>query len=202
MKLRIGMIFSAIMLCASLAFGAWTLLAGADDSDSRYDVPFELTDDLGAPITEQAFEGRPSLVYFGYTHCPEICPTTLYEMAGWMKTLDPAAKELKAFFFTVDPERDTVEVMHGYTSNFTDRITGITGNSAEMQKVIKGWQIFVRKVPTSDGDYTYDHTASVFLVDSKGYLKDTIEYGEDTNSALTKIRTFLKSELTSPKSSS
>lgn len=114
-------------------------------------------------------------------------------MAGWIKTLGPSAEELKAYFFTVDPERDTVKVMHGYASNFTDRITGVTGNPVEMQKVIEGWQIFVRNVPTSDGDYIVDHTASVFMIDSKGALKGTIAYGEDTNSALTKIRTLLKS---------
>lgn len=186
------MVFS-LTVCAALAFGAWTLLAKAGEPASRYGVPFVLTDDLGAPITEQAMEGHPSLVYFGYTHCPEVCPTTLYEMAGWIKTLGPEADRLKAYFFTVDPERDTVKIMHGYASNFTDRITGITGDPVEMQKVIKGWQVFVRKVPSSDGDYTFDHTASVFMIDGEGDLKGTISYGEDTNSALRKIRTLLKS---------
>jgi protein SCO1/2 len=192
MKLTARTILASTLLCASLAFGAWTYLAKADESGSRYSVPFELTDDLGVPITQQALEGHPSLVYFGYTHCPEVCPTTLYEMAGWIKTLGPEAAGLKAYFFTVDPERDTVTIMHGYASNFTDRIKGITGNPTEMQKVIKGWQIFARKVPTSDGDYTFDHTASVFMIDAEGALKGTIAYGEDTNSALTKIRALLK----------
>lgn len=193
MKFTARTIVSIFLICASVAFGAWTLLAKPGGDDTEYGVPFKLTDDIGAPITEQTLDGHPSLVYFGYTHCPEVCPTTLYEMAGWIKTLGPAADGLKAYFFTVDPERDTVKIMHGYASNFTDRITGITGDPVEMQKVLKGWQIFARKVPTSDGDYTFDHTASVFMIDGKGKLKGTIAYGEDTNSALSKIRALLKS---------
>lgn len=190
MKLTAKAILPVTIMYASLCLGAWTMLAKADEA--RYGVPFELTDDLGAPITDDALRGHPSLVYFGYTHCPEVCPTTLYEMAGWLKSLGPTADGLKAYFFTVDPERDTVEIMHGYASNFTDRITGITGDPKEMQKVIKGWQIFAKKVPSPDGDYTMDHTASVFMIDSQGKLQGTIAYREDTSTALTKIRALLK----------
>ncbi len=192
MKLTARTLLCSILICVAIGLAAWTLLAKADAPYSRYGVPFDLVDDAGAPITEKALEGHPALIYFGYTHCPEVCPTTLYEMAGWMETLGPSAKQLKAYFFTVDPERDTAQVMHSYASNFTDRIVGITGDPQEMLKVQKGWQIFVRRVPGQDGDYTIDHTASVFMVDAKGQLKGTIAYGEDTNSALAKLRALLR----------
>lgn len=159
-----------------------------------FGAAFTLTDDRGEPITEKALSGHPSLVYFGYTHCPDVCPTTLYDMAGWFKTLGPQADGLKAYFFTVDPERDTPEIMHSYTSNFTDRITGITGDPGEMQKAIKGWRIYAKKVPTPDSGYTMDHTASVLLVDAGGNLRGTIAYQENTDVALQKIRNLLQQE--------
>lgn len=152
---------------------------------------FRLTDDRGQPITEAALKGQPTLLFFGFTHCPEVCPTTLYEMAGWFKSLGSEADGLKAFFFSVDPERDTPELMHNYTSAFTDRITGVTGDPTEMQDVIKSWNIYAKKVPTDDGDYTMDHTASVLLLTEKGDLKGTISYGSTQETAVAKIRDLL-----------
>ncbi|TXI11152.1 MAG: SCO family protein [Rhizobium sp.] len=155
---------------------------------------FTLTDDRGQPITEKALSGHPSLIYFGYTHCPDVCPTTLYDMAGWLRTLGSQADGLRAYFFSVDPERDTPEIMHSYTGNFTDLITGITGSPEEMQKAIKGWRIYAKKVPSPDGGYTMDHTASVLLVDAGGNLRGTIAYQENTEVALQKIRNLLLRE--------
>lgn len=151
-------------------------------------VPFNLTDQNGAPITEAAFKGHPSALFFGFTHCPEVCPTTLFEMAGWLKALGDQGKDLRVFFISVDPERDTPEIMKGYTTAFTDRITGITGNPAEVEKVIKAWKIYAKKVPTENGDYTMDHTASVLLLDQAGRLKSTIDYKESPDIALKKLQ--------------
>lgn len=152
---------------------------------------FKLTDDRGQPITEASLKGQPTLLFFGFTHCPEVCPTTLYEMAGWFKALGPEADGLKAFFFSVDPERDTPELMRNYTSAFTDRITGVTGDPSEMQNVIKSWNIYAKKVPTDDGDYTMDHTASVLLLTESGDLKGTISYDSTQETAVAKIRNLL-----------
>ena len=96
-------------------------------------VPFNLVDQNDAPITDAAFKGHPTALFFGFTHCPEVCPTTLFEMAGWLKDLGDEGKALRVFFISVDPERDTPGVMKGYTAAFTDRITGITGNPQEME---------------------------------------------------------------------
>ena len=145
------------------------------------------TDQNDAPITEAAFKGHPTALFFGFTHCPEVCPTTLFEMAGWLKTLGDEGKDLRVFFISVDPERDTPDVMKGYTSAFTDRITGITGNPQEVEKLLKGWKIYAKKVPTENGDYTMDHTASVMLLDRDGRLKSTIDYKESPDVALKKL---------------
>jgi protein SCO1/2 len=154
-------------------------------------APFNLVDEQGSPITEKALKGHPSLVYFGYTHCPDVCPTTLYDMAGWFKALGPKADTLKAYFFSVDPQRDTPAIMHSYTSNFTNRITGVTGDPQEMQKAINGWRIYAKKVPTADGDYLMDHTALVLLVDGSGNLKGTIPYDGPSDQAVQKIEKLL-----------
>jgi protein SCO1/2 len=150
-----------------------------------------LTDQNGAPITEAAFKGHPSVLFFGFTHCPEVCPTTLFEIAGWLKSLGDEGKDLHVFFVSVDPERDTPDVMKGYTTAFTDRITGITGNPEEVAKVLKGWRIYAKKVPTENGDYTMDHTASVLLLDRDARLKSTIDYKESDDVALKKLRLLI-----------
>jgi protein SCO1 len=154
-------------------------------------TPFNLVDQNGAPITEAAFKGHPTALFFGFTHCPEVCPTTLFEMAGWLNTLGEEGKDLRVFFVSVDPERDTPEIMKGYTAAFTDRITGITGNPEEIEKLIKSWRIYAKKVPTEDGGYTMDHTASVMLLDRNSQLKSTIDYKENPDVAVKKLRLLI-----------
>ncbi|RUT99463.1 SCO family protein, partial [Mesorhizobium sp. USDA-HM6] len=131
-----------------------------------YGAPFTLIDQKKAPITEAAFRGHPSVVFFGFTHCPEVCPTTLFEMAGWLKTMGDSGKNLNAYFVTVDPERDTPEIINSYVSNFSDRITGITGDPDKVHAMAKSFGIYWKKVDTGDGDYTMDHTASVMLLNA------------------------------------
>lgn len=161
----------------------------------KFKTAFSLEDDRGNPVDQSIFKGHPALVYFGYTHCPEVCPTTLYEVADWLQALGDQGKDLKTYFFTVDPERDTPQIMHDYVTAFSDRITGITGASSEMQKVIDGWSIHARKVPAEGGDYHMDHSASLFLVGPDGRLKGMIEYNTPREEALSEIRDVLLKRL-------
>lgn len=153
---------------------------------------FTLTDDSGNPITEQAFANQPIAVFFGFTHCPEVCPTTLYELAGWLEELGADGANIKTFFITVDPERDRPDIMKSYVENFTDRITGITGDPEKVYALAKAWHIYWNKVPLDDGDYTMDHTASIFLVDGDGNFKGTISFGESNDVAIEKLRRLAK----------
>jgi protein SCO1/2 len=157
-------------------------------SGEAYGAPFTLVDEHGQPITRAAFKGQPTILYFGYTHCPEVCPTTLFELDGWLKKLGPEAKDMKAYFVTIDPERDTPDVMDRYVSNFSDRITGISGPPDKVEAMAKAFNIYFRKVPTNDGDYTMDHTASIILLDRKGDFAGTIAYGENEKAALAKLK--------------
>jgi protein SCO1/2 len=147
-----------------------------------------LVDQRGAPITEAAFRGQPSVVFFGFTHCPEVCPTTLFELSGWLKTLGDDGKTLHAYFVSVDPERDTPAVMNAYVSNFSDRITGITGDPDKVHAMAKSFGIYWKKVDTGDGDYTMDHTASVLLLNARGDFAGTIAYGESASTAVEKLK--------------
>lgn len=157
-------------------------------ASKAYGAPFSLTDQNGQPITEAAFRGQPSAVFFGFTHCPEVCPTTLFEMTGWLNKLGDEGKNVRAYFVTVDPERDTPEVMKNYVSNVSDRIMGISGEPDKVLAMAKSFGIFQRKVDLGGGDYTMDHTASVILLDSAGDFFGTIAYEENPETALAKMK--------------
>lgn len=165
-------------------------------SAKPYGVPFELVDQTGSPITEAAFRGRPTALFFGFTHCPEICPTTLFELDGWLRQVDPEGDRIGAYFVTVDPERDTPELLNAYVSGVSDRITGITGPADKVNAAVKGFNIYAKKVLVDsadpEGEYTMDHTASVFLLDAEGRFKSTIAWGENPENAVTKLENLLK----------
>jgi protein SCO1/2 len=165
-------------------------------AEAPFGVPFQLVDQNGQPITEEAFRGKPTALFFGFTHCPEVCPTTLFELDGWLKQVDPNATGLQAYFVTVDPERDTPEILGRYISNVTDRITGIAGDPAKIAEVVKGFRVYAKKIPLDeaqpDGDYTMDHTASIFLLDADGRFKGTIAYGENPDTAIKKLENLMK----------
>ena len=152
---------------------------------------YSLVDQNGKPVDQTMFEGHPSVLFFGYTHCPDVCPTTMAEMAAWFQELGDEGKDLRAYFVTVDPERDTTAVLGDYVSWVSDRITAVTGDPAEIAKIVKAWGIFAEKVPLGDGAYSMDHTASVFLLNAKGEFEGTIVYGEANATALGKLRNLL-----------
>jgi protein SCO1/2 len=182
--------FILISIVALMAAGFGGVAYFAYDArygGNAYGAPFELVDQSGETITQEAFRGHPSAVFFGYTHCPEVCPTTLFELDGWLKKLGPKGKDIHAYFVTVDPERDTPEIMRTYVGNVSDRITGITGDPAKVHAMAKDFGIYFRKVEGEDGDYTMDHTASILLLDRKGDLAGTIAYGENPDTALAKL---------------
>lgn len=154
--------------------------------------PFELVTHEGEPITEAAFKGAPTAVFFGFTHCPDVCPTTLFEMQAWMDELGEDGTELEAYFVTVDPERDTPEVMKTYLENFSERITGITGEPDKVAEMVKSFRIYSRKVELEDGGYTMDHTASVMLLNRDGDFFGTISYEENAETAMAKLRRLIE----------
>ena len=182
---------------AALALGAGVALRGVLDAHAPATVaaelgaPFELVDQNGETITEAAFEGRPSLLFFGFTRCPEVCPTTVYDMETWLTDLDVGMDEIGAYFVSVDPERDTPEFLRDYLEPQSDRILGITGEPKEVWDMARSWRVYWQKRPVGGGDYTLDHYASIFVLDRNGHARDLIAYGEEAESAKRKIRDAL-----------
>ena len=131
--------------------------------------PFALTAQDGSTVTQKALEGHPTLVFFGYTHCPDVCPATLAEISSVFKVLGDS-DEAKALFITVDPERDTPVVMKDYLSSFDPRITGLTGTPAQIKSVESAYKAYAKAVPDKDGTYTMDHTAITYLMDKDGHF--------------------------------
>ena len=130
--------------------------------------PFQLTDQAGQTVTDQNLKGRPTLIFFGFTHCPDVCPTSLFEISEVLKAMGKDADRVNAWFVSVDPERDTAVAMKDYLSSFDPHLKGLTGNPEAVTKVLTAYRVFARKVPLKDGDYTMDHTALIYLMDKDG----------------------------------
>ena len=156
-----------------------------------FGVPFTLTAQDGKEITEKAFTGKPTALFFGFTHCPEVCPTTLFELTTLLGKLGAEADKLNVLFVSVDPERDTPAQLSLYLQSFDPRIVGLSGTQAEVDAALKAYKAYARRIPTPDG-YTMDHTASVYLMDAEGRFRSLIDYHEEQDSALAKVRLLLK----------
>lgn len=165
-------------------------------AEGPFGVPFQLVAQDGQPVTEKAFQDKPTALFFGFTHCPEVCPTTLFELNGWLRQVDPDGTKLNGFFVSVDPERDTPALLGQYISNVTDRVKGISGPPEKVNEMIKGFKVYAKRVPVDEknpnGDYTMDHTASVFLLDNGGRFAGTIAYGENSDVAVKKLENLIK----------
>ena len=155
-------VFTGVFLYATGNFG------GAGPTSSAIGGPFRLIDQNGNPITDADIKGRPFLVFFGYTHCPDVCPTTLFDVSEVMRALGKDADRAGALFITVDPERDTPAVMKDYLSSFDPHLRGATGDRAAIDSAENAYRVYAKKVPTENGDYTMDHTALVYLMDKQG----------------------------------
>jgi len=154
---------------------------------------FTLVDHHGNQVTERNYLGKPTLVFFGFTFCPDICPTTLYELSNVLGELKEDAAKLNVLFITVDPERDTPEHLALYLSSFDPRIIGLSGTSDHVAEAMKAYQIYARKQPLKDGGYTMDHTASVFMMDAQGKYAGTISHRDPASVMRGKIRRLLDS---------
>ena len=179
--------FSAAALCIVYAASFWGPVHRVA-ATTPIGGPFTLVDDTGAPVTEKTIAGKPSVMYFGYTFCPDVCPTTLLDLSRWIKKLGPDADRLNYVFVTIDPERDTMQSMHAYLSSFDKRIRGYTGALAEIARIAKEYRVYYQKVPTEDGGYTMDHTAVLYLIGPDGKLVTVIPYQEDDTSAIAKLK--------------
>jgi protein SCO1/2 len=159
---------AGLLLCFSVVLLVTDRGAPIIAAPSAIGGPFRLTDQNGKAITDQDFKGHPFLVFFGFTHCPEVCPTALFDISEIFNKLGPDADKVNALFVTVDPERDTPQALKEYLSSFNPRLVGVGGDPEALAAVAKAYRVYYKKVPLKDGDYTMDHTAIVYLMDKSG----------------------------------
>lgn len=183
------------LLAAGLAFAAFSKFTGRDVislAGMKLGGPFDLVRADGSPISDKDIAGMPHAMFFGFTNCPEVCPTTLFEAAGWLAKLGSDAERFKFYFVTVDPERDTPQVLKEYVASFDPRIVAITGDPVKVAKVLAEYRVYSKRVELESGDYTMDHTATVYLIRGDGSFAGTIAFGENPDTALEKIRMLIK----------
>jgi protein SCO1/2 len=149
---------------------------------------FSLVDQNGKATTEKNLLGRPSVIFFGFTFCPEVCPTTLADLTSVLGQMGETADGLNVVFVTVDPERDTPEALKAYVQPFDPRIRALTGAPDQIAKLARSLGIYVAKVDEGSGSYTVDHTASILLIDATGRFQGTISYRESRDVALAKLQ--------------
>lgn len=144
-----------------------------------YAKDFKLTDHNGKPRTLADFKGKLVLIFFGYTQCPDVCPTTMVEMANVMQKLGPDAEKTQVLFATIDPERDTQALLAAYVPNFDARFLGLYGDAAATAQVAKDFKVYYQKVPgKTPGSYTMDHTAGTYVFDQQGRIRLFLRHGQ------------------------
>jgi protein SCO1 len=165
---RLLAIFATFTAGLVLCLAVMVFVSGRGAGTAAIGGPFNLIDQNGQPFSDRDLKGKSFLVFFGFTHCPDVCPTTLFEISEVLRKLGPEADHTAALFISVDPERDTPAAMKDYLTNFDPHIRGLSGDAAALDAVAKAYRVYYKKVPLEGGDYTMDHTAIVYLMDKAG----------------------------------
>ena len=193
---RILLIGAAFLAGLFVCFGVILLVAGRGpgplpQAAAAIGGPFELVDQDGRTITDRDMKGRPFLVFFGFTNCPDVCPTTLFEVSEVLRALGPDADKVNALFVTVDPERDTPAQLKDYISSFDPHLRALTGDPAAIAAITRAYRVYAKKVPQENGEYTMDHTAIVYLLDKEGRFVAPFNLKRRTADAAADLRKYL-----------
>lgn len=154
--------------------------------------PFKLTDTNGRTVTNETLKGKPYAIFFGFTRCPDVCPTTMARMALLHKRLGADAAKMNVVFVSVDPKHDKREDIASFLSMFDAPVIGLTGDPAELERMEKAFKIYVERVPLPNGDYTIDHTARILLFDRNGQFADTMDAKEPEAQAVERLRKLIR----------
>jgi len=171
-RLRLAIWVLALLALVGVGFGLTTLLTSlwtSPDQAVSVGGPFTLVDDSGKTVSDRDFRGKWMLVYFGYTHCPDVCPTVLTHMANALDELGPkTAADVAPLFITVDPDRDTPAVMHNYLSAFDVHIHGLSGSDDQVTAAEAEYRVYAAKHPEPDGSYSMDHSSIIYVMNPAG----------------------------------
>jgi protein SCO1 len=193
---RLVVLAAAFGLGLALCVGLVLLMSGRFSDAPAFQGatvggPIQLTDQNGQPFSDQSLRGKPFLVFFGFTHCPDVCPTALFEVSEIMRRLGPDAARAAALFISVDPERDTPAVLKEYLSSFDPNLQALTGDPAAIAAVAKAYRVYYKKVPLEGEDYTLDHTALVYLMDKQGRFVAPFNIKRPPEAAVADLRKYL-----------
>lgn len=176
------------------ALGLYMLLAVSTASaETGINARFSLLDHHGQPVTEQTYRGKWLLIFFGYTSCPDICPTTLYDISLAVKTLGKDADLVQPLFVSVDPERDTVDVLARYIPSFGPSIVGLTGEPESVERAARAFRAHYEKVTSTDGDenYTVDHQSYIYLIRPNGEFETVFPHGMQVDRMVKALRRYI-----------
>jgi protein SCO1/2 len=191
---RVLLVAAAFLVGLVLCLGVALVLnnrAGTASAGASVGGPFALVDQDGHAVTDRDMAGHPFLVFFGFTHCPDVCPTALFEMSEIYGKLGRDGDRLGGLFITVDPERDTPAALKDYLSSFDPHLRGLTGDPAAIAATLKAYRVYAKKVPLEGGDYTMDHTAIVYLMDREGHFVAPFNLKRTPEDAATELRKYL-----------
>ncbi len=187
---KVRIVLWALVALAAISATVIYFTRPLQPSGAMFGGPFEMTaTTTGEAFTQDDLLGTPTLMFFGYTYCPDVCPTTLAEATGWKQQLGLDDDQLRIVFVSVDPERDTLEHTQGYLSNFGPDVMGLVGDQAQTEQIKRSYGVFSEKTEVEGStEYLMNHTASVFMIDDEGEFFGTIAYQEDNQTALDKVR--------------
>ncbi|BAF87337.1 electron transport SCO1/SenC protein [Azorhizobium caulinodans ORS 571] len=196
-RLPLLLLLIALAIAGAIALSVYVsnFLLGREPSvRTSVGGPFRLASSKGEVLSSDDLKGKPFAIFFGFTHCPDVCPTTLWDMSQSLERLRTGGLGLPVLFVSLDPERDTPQVLASYIDAFDTQIVGLSGTSEEIARLARAYRVYWKRVPGKDGDYTLDHTATVYLMDARGQFAGTIGYGEDASSRDAKLRRLIAGE--------
>lgn len=192
MRAILLLLFSAACLLAGCSARQAEPFSNTDITGLEYAKDFALTDHTGKLRTLADFKGKAVVIFFGYTQCPDVCPTTMTEMASVMQQLGPLADKVQVLFVTIDPERDTPALLSRYVPAFDPRFLGLVGDLAATEKIAKEFHVFYQKVPgKTPGSYTMDHSAGSFVFDPQGRVRLFVRNGQGAESIVHDLKILL-----------
>ncbi len=195
LKLTTSLLLSCLLVCSLVACDAKhnnTHFVGTDITGADFSQSFHLNDHLGKPRTLNDFKGKAIVLFFGYTHCPDVCPTTMIDLKSTMKLLGSKADEVQVLFITLDPERDTQAVLAQFIPSFDRRFLGLRGNATQTAETIAHFKVYAKKVESAGkSDYTIDHSAGMYVYDKSGKIRIYINYGQKPAEIASDIKQIL-----------
>jgi protein SCO1/2 len=187
-----GALAGALLIATGIFFGQF-IKHSSEPDPVPIGGPFELVDQEGHTVTDKTYLGRPSVIFFGYTSCPDVCPTTLIDLSSWLKALGSRADKLNVLFISIDPQRDTPAHLRDFLSSFDPRIRGLTGTNEQIAAVTKEFRVYYKRFEESDGSYTMDHTGAIYLMDKSGDFVASLSFKTEDSVAIERLRSLATS---------